>query len=400
MSEIMKQWLDHTEQLVRRVHSIHFPEKITKNVLLGFDGYIDNLLSIIKIRRSQTDYDIMTSMNDWAKRISDAAGSSASIERILKKQAVGGFTCNVGKALSTLCGCSGNIHLIGAYGYPNQIPIFSELLIKQKNCNLHSIGDPGITDAYEFSNGKIMMVNFGSIHAIDWKYILNHITRDELIELYKNSSLYGVGYWASTPHGSDIYQGLQQDVLPNLPSSIKHQFLLLDLSDLKKRVSEDFAQLKNLFSGFENYIKIALLLNDKELTTLHAYVKKNQQDVKWNDMNKITMDERISFFLKMTSEIQEYYNLTAVICHTPNFATIAWNKNVQCILNTFQSNPKFTTSAGDHFTAGVAYGILLDLPLEMLPLLGNINTSKFVMTGLSPDNKIFHNPYKIDLKSF
>lgn len=396
MSELMNQWKEHTEKLVNKIQKIQFPNQISKKVLLGFDGYIDNLLSIIKVRRSPTDFDIMQTMKDWANRISEAAGSSASIERVLKKQAVGGFTCNVGKALSTLCGCSGNIQLVGAYGYPDRIPIFADFLEKQKKCILHSIGDPGVTDAYEFSDGKIMMVNFGSIHKIDWKYVLDHIPREDLIALFNENNLYGVGYWASTPHGSDIYHGFQTDILPNLPNSIKNQYLILDLSDLKKRAMDDFQQLKQLFQGFENYIKVALLMNDKELTTLHAFIMNNKQDIQWNDMSKLSISEGIDIFLKMTKEVQEHYNLSAVICHTPHFSTIGTPKQLECVLNTFQPSPKFTTSAGDHFTAGVAYGILLDLPLELLPLLGNMNTSNFVMNGVSPDNSIFHNPYTIN----
>lgn len=398
MSEIMNQWKNHTEKLVKKVQSIQFPKQITKKVLLGFDGYIDNLLSVIKIRRSPTDFEIMQTMKDWANRISEAAGSSASIERLLKKQAVGGFTCNVGKALSTLCGYSGNIQLIGAYGYPDHIPIFTDLLEKQKNCILHSIGDPGVTDAYEFSDGKIMMVNFGSIHKIDWKYIKDHIPRDKLIELFKSSELYGIGYWASTPHGSDIYSGIQTDILPNLPNSIKNQYLILDLSDLKKRAVEDFQQLKQLFQGFENFIKVALLMNDKELTTLHAFIKKNQQEFQWNDLGKLALDERIKIFLKMTEEIQKYYNLSMIICHTPHFSTIGTQRQLECVINTFQQHPKFTTSAGDHFTAGVAYGILLELSVDILPLLGNMNTSNFVMNGMSPDNSIFYKPYDLNFQ--
>jgi hypothetical protein len=398
--KVSDQSLEYTQSLVKQLKSFQFPEKVTKQVVLGFDGYVDNLLSVVKIRKSPTSYEIMESMKVWANRILEAAGSSASIERILKKQATGGFTCNVGKALATLCGCSGNIQLIGAYGHPNHLPIFANTLELEKKCKLQSIGEPGVTDAYEFSDGKVMMVNFGSIHTIDWQYILSHVNRDALIEYFKSSALYGIGYWASTPHGTSIYQGLQTDILPNLPKSIHNQYLLLDLSDLKKRASEDLSQLKSLFQGFENFIHVILLLNDKELTTLHDFLKNSKQikqGKSWNELKSVNIDDKIEFFKQMTSNIREYYGIESVICHSSHFSTIATQKRTDCVLNSFQPNPKFTTSAGDHFTAGVGYGLLLNMPLELLPLLGNMNASNFVVNGISPDNKIFHASFIMDL---
>ena len=164
--ENLDEMIARTQDLVADLRNVPFPTTVNKPVFLGFDGYIDNLLSVVNKRHTATEYDLMESMTQWGDRINASAGASASIECILKKQAVGGFSCNVGKALATLCGKSGNVQLLGTFGSPMHLPIFTETMEQDKHCHLHSVGMPGVTEAYEFGDGKVMMVNFGNVNEL------------------------------------------------------------------------------------------------------------------------------------------------------------------------------------------------------------------------------------------
>ena len=359
---------EQTEVILERAKNLTIPIKITDQVVLGFDGYIDNLLSVVRVRHSPSDYELMVSISEWAERIAQSAGSSASMERIIKQVSVGGFTCNVGKALSTLCGKVGNIHLIGSFGLPTMHQIFQEQLVDLYQCVPFSVGNPGFTDAYEFPDGKIMMVSFENINRLDWNQILSNTGQEFLMEELDTSKLWGIGYWSSSPHMSEIFSALQKTIFPNLSHSTNGKYLILDLSDLRKKPQNQLAELTALLPQFEEYVQVVLLLNDRELEDLAGALDRNvQQDP-----------------LSLTQLIQQKLNLSLVISHGPKIATLVSEKAENVVLNAFTSAPRFTTSAGDHFTAGVCYALLAGVPTEVSSILGNSVSSFFVRTGVSP----------------
>jgi hypothetical protein len=359
---------EQTEILLKKARNITFPAKITDQIVLGFDGYLDNLLSIVRVRHSPSNYEIMEKIAEWAERIAQSAGSSASMERIVKQISVGGFTCNVGKALSTLCGKARNVHLIGAFGLPTMHQIFQEQLEEFYQCTPFSVGNPGYTDAYEFSDGKIMVVSFENINRLDWNQIVVNTGQEFLIEEFDKSQLWGVGYWSSSPHMSEIFSALQTTIFPSLSHSAHSKYLILDLSDLRKKPLSQLAELNSLLPRFEEYVQVVLLLNDRELEGLGAALNgKAEQNP-----------------LALTRLIQKKLDLSFVISHGPKLATLVSKKIENLVLNAFTSSPRFTTSAGDHFTAGVAYALLAKAPIEVISLLGNCVSSFFVRKGASP----------------
>ena len=143
--------VDNTLSLVEKAQAFFPGEPIFDPVLLGIEGFMDMIWSVVRVRHSETQYELMDSITEWSERIANAAGASADIECILKRAAVGGYTGNVGKALSTLCGRTGNINCVGLYGLPSMKQIFQDQLINEYNCVLHSMGNPGECNAYEFS---------------------------------------------------------------------------------------------------------------------------------------------------------------------------------------------------------------------------------------------------------
>jgi hypothetical protein len=367
----LNQARDQTEAVLKKARHVVLPIQIKDQVLLGIDGYIDNIISVIRVRHSQLEYELMENITEWADRIAHSAGSSASIERIIRKVSAGGFTCNVGKAISTLCGRTQNTHLIGAFGVPVMMDLFREQLVDIFKCVPFTVGNPGQTDAYEFSDGKIMMSNFENINLLDWNQILSYLKLEFLINEFETSHLWGLGYWSASPHLSQIFVGLQKNVLPNLSKSSRNKFLILDLSDLKKKPRSQITELIGLLRCFEDYVQTVLLLNDRELEDLGSALQESS-----------SKDPLI-----LTQLIQQNLNLSFVISHSPKIAAIASERTQNIILNAYTSAPQFTTSAGDHFSAGVSYALLAKLPLEILPLLGNCASSFFVRKGSSPTSQ-------------
>ncbi len=152
--ENLDEMIARTQDLVADLRNVPFPTTVNKPVFLGFDGYIDNLLSVVNKRHTATEYDLIE-IDDAVGRSDQCFGRrSASIECILKKQAVGGFSCNVGKALATLCGKSGNVQLLGTFGSPMHLPIFTETMEQDKHCHLHSVGMPELRKPMNLVMGK------------------------------------------------------------------------------------------------------------------------------------------------------------------------------------------------------------------------------------------------------
>ncbi len=359
---------DLTKDILAKAQKIQFPRQVTDKVFLGFDAFIDTILSVVKVRRSPADFEIMTSMKEWADRINVAAGSSASIERILKRSAVGGFTCNVGKALATLCGRVKNVHLLGLFGKPTLRDIFQQQLVEQYQCEIFSMGNPGETDAYEFADGKVMMVNFSNVLQMNWAQILSYGDKDFLHKEYDASMLWGVGYWSETPNYSEIYTHLQEDIFPNLSTSTRGKHLMLDLADMRKRPLEMVKELLDILPKFEESVPTLLILNDLELESVGKAIGGNPK-----------ADPE-----KLVKKIREVLNLSLVFAHHPRWAVVSSAAGEVCVANAYTTSPQFTTSAGDHFDAGVCYGLMTGVDVEALPLLGNCVTSHFVRSGVSP----------------
>lgn len=364
----LNDYREQTELALKQMRSVWFPDKIHDRVLLGFDGYLDHISSVIKVRRSPFEYELMEKISTFAARIAHAAGSSASIELLTKRQSAGGFTSNLGKGLSTLCGLQGNIHLIGTFGVPKIAPVFQSHLVNTYKCHLYPVGNPGMVEIYEFSDGKIMMVNSESINHLTWSQILSHYDLGFYIDQFSKSRLLGIGYWAAIPHMSEIFRAIQKTILPSIPIERTKKHLLIDCSDLQKKPQSQLNELGQLLSKFEEFIPVVLLLNDHEL----------------KDFGEAIIGTSQFSALELTSALQEKLNLSYVISHGPKVATIATASIQTAVLNAFTSSAKFTTSAGDHFNAGVGYALLTGAPAMTLPLFGNCASSFFVRKGSSP----------------
>ena len=105
----------------------------------------------------------MESMREYGERVLSAAGSSTSIERVLKSRTHGGFAPNTCGALNAL---GVRVYLVAACGYPQVHNIFLPLG-SNKNTEIISYVDPGDTIALEFNDGKIMMQDFTNIFKMN-----------------------------------------------------------------------------------------------------------------------------------------------------------------------------------------------------------------------------------------
>ena len=238
-----------------------------KSILFGFDGFLDEIVSVVKIRHSRESIELMRSMKEWGDRISKAAGSSAGLEVMPKDRRTGGFVANTSQALASFLHPVGPFNMIGNFGQPQILPIFSDLFEKQLKCKLFSIGNPGVTNAYEFDDGKIMMSNFVPVQGNRPELIEKVIHPNSIIEFLNEGGLIGIGYWSITPGMEEIYQFCQNQIFPKL-AHVDQLNIFLDLADIRKKTDADIQRVISLLNSFTDYPATTLSLNDREAIRL------------------------------------------------------------------------------------------------------------------------------------
>ncbi len=61
-----------------------------KNILIGYDGYIDEIIHVVNKRQSQDCFDRIQTITEFSERIGKAAGLSANIEFVPQQIKIGG----------------------------------------------------------------------------------------------------------------------------------------------------------------------------------------------------------------------------------------------------------------------------------------------------------------------
>ncbi|MHA1871102.1 MAG: PfkB family carbohydrate kinase [Promethearchaeota archaeon] len=344
-----------------------------KTVFLGFDGYIDSLYSLVRIREDATHFTPMESMKEFADRILEAAGSSCNIERVLKKEIAGGFGPNTGRAISHL---GASVILVGAFGYPHLHNEFKEY---PKNVKLYSVQNYGRTAGFEFNDGKVMTTYFGPINELTWDLILSRLPRDQLIDLIEKSNAIGQGHWALVPNMSSYWQHFIEDIFPSI-SNIKDKLFMVDVADLKKRKHADINNMIKLLQKIEDFMPTVLSMNDRETKDISEVITAEDSEFKSEHLKPIkNRDDYIEF----NKNLNDVLGLSYIVTHDPHFATITTKTGHFWVTEGYTSTPRFTTAAGDHFNGGVMLGLTLGLKPEEAITLGNAYTAAFVRTGIS-----------------
>lgn len=344
-----------------------------KTVFLGFDGYVDDLYSLVRSRESPDKWDRMASMKEFGARVTDTAGSSCNIERVLKKNLAGGFGPNTGRAISNL---GSNVLLCGALGYPTMNPLFAQY---PPNLKQFPITNPGSTAAYEFDDGKVMTTDFGNINGITWDLIMQRIGRDKFIELIEKSDAIGQGHWALVPNMNNFWDHFVKDVFPNLKAPKKKMFLV-DAADMKKRPNSHVIEMIEMLQKIDEFMPAYLAMNDKETADVSRVLSSN--DSKF-PKKRITEIKKKEDYIDFGERANEVLNLSGIITHDPHFASITTKKKHYWITEGYTSKPKFTTAAGDHFTGGALVGLMCGLEPAEAIVIGNALTAVFVRTGVS-----------------
>jgi sugar/nucleoside kinase (ribokinase family) len=271
----------------------------------------------------------------------------------------------MGNALASL---GLKVAYLGNLGYPNLHPIFDEFA---RRAEVFSIAQPGLTDAVEFEDGKIMLGKHTYLKDVTWANICARFGKDKFTAKIAQADLVGFVNWTMLTAMSDIWAAVLKEVCPALPAGPRRT-VFFDLADPEKRTSEDIRRALELILEFRRYFNVILGLNEKEACEIARVFSLNASDRSKSSLAKLAV------------EIHARVPVNTLVVHPVQYALSVSDGKVSVLDGLYTSKPLLTTGAGDHFNSGFCLGKLLGLDDALALLTGVTTSGYYVRTAQSP----------------
>jgi len=331
---------------------------------VGLDGFVDEIFHVVDKRESPEQYQRLTTIAKFSERLAAAAGTSTNVELVRQLTKLGGNGPIMANALASF---GFQVTYLGLLGYPSLHPIFTEF---GKHAEVHSIAEPGYTDALEFEDGKIMMGKHQSLREMNWPNIKARFGAEEFTARLQRAQLVGFVNWTMLTLMSDIWAAILKEVCPHLTGPRRKLFI--DLADPEKRTATDIAKGLTLVTEFQKYFDVILGLNESESIQIGANLG---LPAKRRTPEDLTV---------LTQEIRARLKLESVVVHPTAYAVACGPDGTHLVTGPFTPKPKITTGAGDHFNAGFCLGKMLGFGTAECLLTGVSTSGHYVRTAHSP----------------
>jgi len=334
-------------------------DKRPRQIIAGFDGFIDEVIHVVAIRNDKNNYQRMAKIKDFADKIAEASELSTNIELVPQMIKIGGNGVIMAEALIS---AGMEVNYFGALGNPDIDPLFLDFA---QNCkSVVSVSQPGHTDALEFEDGKLMLGKLSQLKDISWENIINYFTVDDLIDLVAEIDLIAFTNWTMLPEMNDIMKGFYK-LLRGLP---RKPYVYIDLADPAKRSIEDIREVLSLISNLAMETNAVLGMNEKESKLIAECLSIDETDI-----------------TSRASELRTHLDLYAAVIHPVKGAAASSKNETYWIDGPYTPTPVLTTGAGDNFNAGFCLGLLLDLSLKEALYTGVYTSGFYVRNAKSPD---------------
>lgn len=335
------------------------------SAFVGLDGFVDEILHVVDKRDSAESFQRLNTIAKLGERISAAAGKSTNIEIVNRVTKLGGNGPIMANALVSF---GLKVTYLGNLGWPNLHPVFENF---SKVAEVHSIAEPGHTDALEFEDGKIMLGKSSSLKDVNWANIQTRFGRDKFAEKFSTSDLVGFVNWTMISYMGEIWEAALKEICPAMKG--KRRVIFFDLADPEKRKPEDIRGALETIAKFQKYFDVILGLNEKEAYEIGTVLGLNTQDKSPEGLSKLAL------------EINRRVSVNTLLVHPVSYALAASQGAVSLVEGAFTPQPLITTGAGDHFNSGFCLGKLLGLDNAQCVLTGVATSGHYVRTAQSPD---------------
>lgn len=331
---------------------------------VGLDGFVDEIFHVVDKRESAEKYLRLPTIAQLAERLAAAAGRSTNIELVRQMTKLGGNGPIMANALASF---GLKLSYLGILGYPNLHPVFAEFAQRAK---VHSIAEPGYTDALEFEDGKIMVGKHESLKQMNWENIKSRFGTEKFASNFGSADLVGFVNWTMLAYMSDIWSAVLKEICPAMKGPRRKLFI--DLADPEKRTNEDIVHALELIAEFQKYFDVTLGLNEKESHEIGR------------NLGLKTDDHSPEGLQKLCQEIHFRVRVDTIVVHPTAFALASGPDGKSLVQGPFTPKPKITTGAGDHFNSGFCLGKLLGFSTEESLMTGVATSGFYVRTAKSP----------------
>ncbi|AEM56696.1 hypothetical protein HISP_05535 [Haloarcula hispanica N601] len=332
----------------------------TGRVVFGFDGYLDRVREVVADRIDPESHERLATLESFGDRIdrSVAADSSLSFEWLQQGSRTGGHTSHLARAFG---GWSFDPVMVGMYGDPVHDAFETEF----GEYELHSLGEPGVTDAVEFDDGKLMLTEIGDTMSLDWAELDAAFGHDRLAEKLDGASLLGTGYWSETPDLPTVFDGLRTlwDGIDDPPKTV-----LVDPGDVRKLDADRLRAGREAIGRLDEVTDVVVTSNRAETGVL--------ADAYAGDAERSFADDAEAVF--------EALEPTWFVGHGVEQSVVVTAAGTDSVAVPSVSDPELTTSSGDHFNAGLGLARIADLSPAAAVVVGNAVAGYFVRTADQP----------------
>ncbi len=346
---------------------VDYINNMNGNILLGCDGFVDETYEIVEERKSQTDYSTISDLKNFGELIVERSGGGVGVEIVPKRRCEGGFGINTGR----IAACLGLKPVLpGLYGEKEIDPAYEEFV---DSCVLTSLGDPALTLAFEFNNGKLLMSDLGRVSNLKWADFEKHFSAEQIKEMFTDVDILGLGYWSLTSNFDDLFMGFmkQYETIENAPKR-----MFFDFADIQKKSSESFMASLEMIAAYNSKIPMTFSLNHHEIMELCARIGVECAEA---------TPEAIATALPIA---RDKIGFDELVVHTPDFAVASSTAEGEAIaMQERQTNVIRLAGAGDSFNGGYICASLGDLPIKQRLAMANATTAFFVTQGTGPNKE-------------
>ncbi|MEL7473430.1 MAG: carbohydrate kinase family protein [Planctomycetota bacterium] len=357
--------------------------------LVGFDGFVDEIIHVVDRRRSMApqDFERIATIPEFAARAGAAAGKSANIELVPIETRFGGNGPLMAGALGRL---GQPVTYIGAVANDDAsqelMPLFGPFAERCRE--VIPIAAPGHTDALEFDDGKLMFGKPAAVQAVTWDRIKEAVGLDVLRARLARARTLGIVNWTLCGGVESIWQGLIEEVLPERAGDTDRPLAaFIDLSDPAKRTDTDIARALALLERLNELVPVTLGLNLSESERIGRVLGAGA----FGD-DAMSLGDRVR---DAAERILQKSGLAAVVIHPRQGAGAATSRPDAAGATSawfdgpFIQNPRLSTGAGDHFNAGFAFaqgaGLHDSVGLAGCLAVATGVSGAYVRDALSPD---------------
>ncbi len=331
-----------------------------KNVLVGYDGFIDEIIHVVRKRIDKDTFERIETITEFSERIGKAAGLSANIEFVPQQIKLGG---NGPIMADSLICQEHNLTYAGSIGEGSINPVFKDFAKRCKR--IITFEEPGHTDAVEFMDGKLMLGKVSHMTGVNWKGLIEKCPREELTKIILDTDLLSFNNWTMLSGMNAVMEGMLSII-----KEIDHKpTAFIDLADPQKRLDTDILDVLELISEFGKETDMILSMNKNESIIVANLLGVNHDDVTHRAI-----------------KIRERLGIAQVVIHPLHGAAAATKDWAGYVVGPYTDKPKLTTGAGDNFNAGFCNGFLRGFSTEECLTVG-VNTSGYYVRNAHAPNK-------------